>query len=237
MLTSDSWESCCLSHCSSAGIAGPSHHHSKFHRPLLDGSGHDTEFICCSDLFVTRHNMLRVLFCERVRVHHRERKTGDCVLSPGIRPCPALAQPVSRRAGAKGTGIPGLIGTEAHCSLSAQQACLLVPLLTPHPQGTALGLLSCLKAKTFQPVGSSQRRGARTWRNCFSHSQFCMNSGGPGIMGLHGPRTCSLLSPASTPHSSSTCPYPSPVLGMVMCCAGLSGWWDWVGPVPYRGVG
>lgn len=131
MLTSDSWESCCLSHCSSAGIAGPSHHHSKFHCPLLDGSGHDTEFICCSDLFVTQHNMLRVLFCERVRVHHRERKTGDCVLSPGIWPCPALAQPMPRQAGAKGTGIPGLIGTEAHCSLSAQQACLLYPFSLP----------------------------------------------------------------------------------------------------------
>lgn len=88
------------------------------------------------------------------------------MLSPGIRPYPARTQPVPRRAGAKGIGVPGLMGTEAHCSLSA------VPLLTPHPQGAALGLLSCLKAKTFQPVGSSQRGGTRTWRNCFPVPNF-----------------------------------------------------------------
>lgn len=50
----------------------------------------------------------------------------------------------------------------------------------------------------------------------FSRSQFFMKTGGYGIMGLHGPSTCSLLT-SQHPHSSSTCPYPSPVLGMVTC--------------------
>lgn len=171
MLTSDSWESCFLSHCSSAGIAGLSRHHSEFRGPLLDGSDHDREFICCSDLFVTRHNMLCVLFCERVRFHHCERKTGDYVLSPGIRPYPALTQPYRGELVQRGQAFLASWEPKPTVACLHNKPARCIPSHSP-PSGHCAGFAQLSQGKNFPPSGVFSEERSRTWRNCFPVPNF-----------------------------------------------------------------
>lgn len=104
--------------------------------------------------------------------------------------------------------------------LQSEPACWY-PLLSPQPQGKALGLLICLKAKPNQRGLLLGR--CRDLEEMLSHSQLSIKAGGLGMVEPHEPSACPLLSPARTPTLLASALTPPPMLGMVMSPASQGG--------------